>query len=347
MTTRSATSGITVRPARRSPIGLLRWLPAVTLVAVLTITASAEFELARTVLNLPPHIAWALPVAIDSYVLAALRSRRDVLPALTVMAGALAASMGAHLSADGKAGQPLPGHVVAPAATGIMTVLVVVAWRVHVLIEQPAAPSTGAAAAPSPGTPPDVPGDQAASMGTSTPRVRVTVTDAPPTAPGQSPHSELTRPLARPASSLALPSTHAANATGRDPYGLRDPKTRTTDEAILAAIHGTTPSIRALKRTYGIGQTRATRIHQQITSKAQKSQPESQLTNHEQITGEEATNEISEEAEHQHEERIQITNPKAKSNTHTCITDRVGPSSPTGQASGLAPRPALRPMREA
>jgi hypothetical protein len=119
---------------RRRGGGPLRFLPALTLLAVLTITASAEFELARTVLDLPPYIAWALPVAVDSYVLAALRSGRDVVPALAVMAGSLAASMGAHLAAASAEG-PLPGHVVAPAATGIMTVLVVVAWRVHVLIE--------------------------------------------------------------------------------------------------------------------------------------------------------------------------------------------------------------------
>ncbi len=121
---------------RRSAVArLMRGLPAVTLVAVLTITASAEYELACTVLDLSPRIAWALPVAVDSYVLAALHSRKDVAPALAVMAGALAASMGAHLAVASHPDRGLPGALTAPLATAIMTVLVVVAWRVHVLID--------------------------------------------------------------------------------------------------------------------------------------------------------------------------------------------------------------------
>jgi len=117
--------------------GVLRALPALTLVAVLTITASAEYELARTVLGLRPQIAWALPAAIDSYVLAALHTRRDVPAAITVMAGALTAAMGAHLAQVGRGGHPLPPTWTAPLATAIMTVLVIVAWRVHVLIASP------------------------------------------------------------------------------------------------------------------------------------------------------------------------------------------------------------------
>ena len=93
----------------------IRLLPAITLAAVLTITASAEYELARTVLALAPGIAWALPVAIDSYVLTAFRSGRDVRPALAVMAGALAAAMGAHLATAGQhTGQALPTTRAAP-----------------------------------------------------------------------------------------------------------------------------------------------------------------------------------------------------------------------------------------
>jgi hypothetical protein len=110
----------------------MRWLPALTLVAVLTITASSEFELARTVLRLDASVAWALPVAIDTYVLAALRTGRDVLGALLVMGGTLGTAMAAHLiTAQGD----LPAFGQAVAATVIMVVLVVVAWRVHVLIE--------------------------------------------------------------------------------------------------------------------------------------------------------------------------------------------------------------------
>jgi hypothetical protein len=141
----------TARDASRADVRLLRVLPAVTLLAVLTITASAEYELARTVLNQPAKIAWALPVAVDSYVLAALRARRDVGAALAVMAGALTASMAAHLSLVGLPAEArLPGSVTAPLATAIMTVLVVVAWRVHVLVDVAWSP----ASTPSPASPP-------------------------------------------------------------------------------------------------------------------------------------------------------------------------------------------------
>ncbi len=135
--------GTHTHPAPARPARWVQWLPAATLAAVLTITASAEYELARTVLNLSPRIAWALPVAVDSYVLVALRSRRDVVPALAVMAGALTASMGAHLAAVGQPqGARLPATLSGPLATAIMTVLVVVAWRVHVLIDRQAEPTT-------------------------------------------------------------------------------------------------------------------------------------------------------------------------------------------------------------
>ncbi len=124
--------------------------PRLTLLAVLTITASAEYELARTVLDLRPQIAWALPAAIDSYVLAALHTRRDVPAAITVMAGALLASMGAHLAHTARDGQPLPTSWTAPLATAIMTVLVIVAWRVHVLLDHHTDPDP----APTPAAPP-------------------------------------------------------------------------------------------------------------------------------------------------------------------------------------------------
>jgi conjugative relaxase-like TrwC/TraI family protein len=114
---------------------VLRFLPALTLVAVVTVTSTSEWTLARTVLDLPPAVAWAVPVAIDSYVVAALRTRRDVLPAVVVMAGALAAAMGAHLAAAERPDGTLPTTVTAPAAAVILSVLVIVAWRVHVLID--------------------------------------------------------------------------------------------------------------------------------------------------------------------------------------------------------------------
>ena len=37
----------------------LRYLPALTLAAVVTVTSTSEWTLARTVLDLPPAVAWA------------------------------------------------------------------------------------------------------------------------------------------------------------------------------------------------------------------------------------------------------------------------------------------------
>jgi hypothetical protein len=278
---------MTARPRGRGP---LRYLPALTLVAVLTITASAEFELARTVLDLPPYIAWALPVAVDSYVLAALHSGRDVVPALAVMAGSLAASMGAHLAAASGDG-PLPGHVVAPAATGIMCVLVVVAWRVHVLIEYAIAPDPPNPVVAQPST--DTPAEVSLLPGA--------LVQAPPALRAAGRHEEPTAP------------------------------TSLSDAQILAEIGTTPPSIRALKRQYAIGQTRATRIHR--TARPTKARGKTQDVIQDELeTDQEATSEEG------HEESPETT----ERNTHTCITDRVGPSSPPGaDGTGSDGRPYL------
>jgi hypothetical protein len=271
-------------------LGPLRFLPALTLVAVLTITASAEFELARTVLDLPPYIAWALPVAVDSYVLAALRSGRDVVPALAVMAGSLAASMGAHLAAVNGDGS-LPGHVVAPAATGIMTVLVAVAWRVHVLIEYAMTPDP--------------------------------VTSEPPASSAGTPAGE----------APALEGLEEVRSALRPAGGADEPPAPAplTDAQILAEIGSTPPSIRTLKRQYAIGQTRATRIHR--TARLTKAKTTTQIVIQEELETDEETT-----PEGVHEESAGT----AKSNTHTCITDRVGPSRPPGaDGAGRAERPRL------
>lgn len=123
---------------------LVRFLPAITLLAVLTVTASSEYTLARTVLALPWFVAWGVPVAIDSYVVAAVHTGRDVAPAMIVMALSLFAAAGSHAVAgtDGR----VPPEIAGPVGVVILSVLVLVAWRVHVLIArltEPATPTTG------------------------------------------------------------------------------------------------------------------------------------------------------------------------------------------------------------
>ena len=180
----------------------------------------------RAVLALPPATAWALPVAVDSYVLAALRSARDVPAALAVMAGALAASMGAHLAAaDLPPGQRLPAAVTAPAAAAIMTVLVAVAWRVHVLVDHAAERTRALATATAP---PSMP----VHAGPSAPEIH-SAADAPVSALGAAGNDRRS-----PARARRAPATRPAIAA--------------SDEQILAAITGPPPSVRALMRTHAI-----------------------------------------------------------------------------------------------
>ena len=293
---------------------LIRYLPALTLTAVLTITATAEFELARTVLALPPHIAWALPVAVDSYVLAAMRSGRDIPAALIVMAGALGASMGSHLAAVEHGGK-LPPHVVAPAATGIMTVLVVVAWRVHVLIGH------GPTASPPP-----------VSTAAYGPVAR------PVGAPALDPEPQpIEQPKSLPARSepTEAPEVEAPSRTGK-PRGKTPAATLTSrptdDEQLIAqaAEHFRQagiypPSIRSLMRTYGIGQNRASRVHAAITNPAEgpDSQQENALQNSENHQAEKAQQERTDPVPSDESPESTIN---SKELTHTCITDRVGPA---------------------
>jgi hypothetical protein len=335
----------------------LRLLPALTLAAVLTITASAEYELARTVLALPPGIAWALPVAIDSYVLTAFRSGRDVRPARAVMAGALTAAMGAHLVTAGRpSGHALPVVVTAPAATGIMIVLVVVAWRVHVLID-PATTSKGSDQVPDAPDVPAAPGALASTpthlarpsagargespstrpLAASTPAVAADASAATANASiamnesermhsgsaaaPPSPSSSPTRRSGAAAASSAAPTTKATAAVGA------------SDEQILAALNGPPPSIRALMRDHGIGQARATRIHQaasrdrnQQNNYGDPEEPQdSPDRSNSKIEREEPMQEPGEAMNERRPENQGIE----EQDTHTCITDRVGQSGST------------------
>jgi hypothetical protein len=298
-------------------LGWLRWLPALTLVAVLTITASAEFELARTVLHLPPQIAWALPVAVDSYVLAALRSGRDVLPALTVMAGALAASMGAHL-ADTTTDGPLPAHVVAPAATAIMTALVIVAWRVHVLIpHRRVHPETAA--------PDDAPATVTTSPGT--PASHRPKVDTPDTSAPSTPR----RAVASTPRVRALPRTAPAAGTAAQP-GPTATGTGPTDSEILAALTANgwnPPSIRALMRTYGIGQSRASRLHQAARQATHEQQQQNGSRKPEGSQKNQPNASTSTNNQNELEKAIQESTANEQRNTHPGITDRVGQSRST------------------
>ena len=242
-----------------------RLLPALTMVSVLTITATAEYQLARTVLDLRPEIAWALPAAIDSYVLAALHARRDVGAAVAVMAGALLVSMGAHLAMAPRSANGLTAMVTGPLATAIMIVLVVVAWRVHVLIDTEPAPAPLCDHSVADEVDPDavsvavrVLSAPAASAPTAgTPQATMALPRAPSTGPALLAAPGSSAALARPASALepvVEPHPQPSEEAEADEGG-------PTDEQILAEIAGQPPSMRALRRDYRLGQARASRIH--------------------------------------------------------------------------------------
>ena len=338
--TSSTRSGILAR--------VLRALPALTLLAVLTITASAEYALARTVLDLPPQIAWALPAAIDSYVLAALHTRRDVPAAITVMAGALLASMGAHLAQVGRA-EHLPVTWTAPLATAIMTVLVVVAWRVHVLIDAPATDTAGALDPDRVGVTVTTEQQPALPAVASTPAPSTALADTHPVAPQALPHPptpsaasapqpdqpEASPRPARPDTPREAERTQpgAASVSTTAPAPSRTTTTSSasvTDEQILATITGQPPSIRALMRAHGIGQSRASRLHRIAQQNHANQRATSTQENHQESPEQHSQNRIEEDRRQGREDQAEIENQEIRTKTidesHPCITDRVGQS---------------------
>jgi hypothetical protein len=279
-------------PPSAGPSGLYRVLPMVTLIAVVTLTSTSEWHLARTVLDLPPAVAWSVPVAIDSYVIAAFHARRDIGPALAVMGGALLAATGSHLAAGLYPDGELPLLVTAPAAAIIMCVLVIVAWRVHVLI-----PTLNPTGTPGTATPAGAP--------------RASTRGGTPRTPALTGDSQTTPRRSRDRGALLV-------------RGL-------TDDQIIARCAGVSPGIRGLRRAYGIGQTRASRLNTTIT--AAKENPITETINEtetllldKQIP---PTQHMTATDTDNNSEFINHQNPKL--NTHPGITDRVGPAGPLAE----------------
>jgi hypothetical protein len=117
-------------PAGAAWLGSLRHL---SLLAVLSWTAHAHWSLA-VLLGAPVWLAWTLPIAVDAYVLSALRAwetspdrrHRDLAWALGLDGVAVA---GAH--AASQVAVPAPWRAGVAALLGV--VLVLVLWRVHAL----------------------------------------------------------------------------------------------------------------------------------------------------------------------------------------------------------------------
>lgn len=224
---------MTIHPAYR----VLGWL---SMLAVITVTASTEFGLARDVLALHPALCVAVPIAIDSYVVASLATRRDVVPALAVMGASLLAAMGAHMALAAGALDP---RVRALTAATFMIVLVVVMYRVHVLVHP-----QHAASAPDSAT--------ASASGPARSASGRVQSSASPAASASAPVAVRERAPVKASAAIASSARPVAKAVDN-----------TDDATIVRAIlaqGNPAPSVRAIQATYRVGQTRAKRISEQV-----------------------------------------------------------------------------------
>lgn len=163
-------------PERQSAVE--RYGPWVALYAAIALTASGEFELAALV-GFPSWIAWALPTAIDVYVVQAMRRHRDVAGALVLM---VATNAVYHLAASGLfgvTGAGLPAWWLVVLVAAIAPVIV---WRVHRITEprdaEPKVPLSDPAVDSSPASP--VTEEPAVTDNSTEPVAPTTSTEAPP-----------------------------------------------------------------------------------------------------------------------------------------------------------------------
>jgi hypothetical protein len=103
-------------------------LADVALVCVLAITSWSEYHFGTRVLGLPWWLALCVPGAVDCYVVAAMRARQDIGCALTLLIVSVFGSTASHLV-------QLDSTVKVVAAGGFVSVLGIVLWRVHVLLD--------------------------------------------------------------------------------------------------------------------------------------------------------------------------------------------------------------------
>ncbi|MEU5163368.1 hypothetical protein AB0G74_27680 [Streptomyces sp. NPDC020875] len=133
------------RRARRASTSdrLWRGAPWVALAAGVGLAASGEYELARLV-GFHPYVAPLFPLSVDIYAVVAFKKKRDVRPALSIMA---ASNLAYHLAERGGVHDPSHPYgdaIVLGLTTVVVLTFVVIIWRVHRLLDgdHPAAPGT-------------------------------------------------------------------------------------------------------------------------------------------------------------------------------------------------------------
>jgi hypothetical protein len=173
-----------------------------SLLAALALVAQSEWALALAV-GWPAWIAWAAPVALDAYILAAISAHRDLGPSVVVSAASVFGSHAVYAAPgawDG--GVAGTGHLVWPMAAACSVVPLLVTWRVHHLHLPPA--------------------EQPAPVVTvDTQPVRDAVEDAPVSAPLPTPGPRLVPPLVTLDSDRAILAALVAGPLGQSDLARR------------------------------------------------------------------------------------------------------------------------------
>ena len=104
-----------------------RILPRIAMIGAVTLTALGEYQLAHLT-GFPGVVAAMLPTTLDTYVIAAIRKRRDVLLALLM---AIAANALYHLAAKNLFGTDGHGHAAWWLVVGVASIAPTVVWRIH------------------------------------------------------------------------------------------------------------------------------------------------------------------------------------------------------------------------
>ncbi|MFD9453426.1 hypothetical protein ACFWBC_10090 [Streptomyces sp. NPDC059985] len=170
------------RTARRAGISTRAWrgAPWVALAAGVGLAASGEYELARLV-GFHEYVAPLFPLSVDIYAIVAFKKKKDVRPALSIMA---ASNLAYHLAERGGVHDPTNpygGAIVLGLTTVVVLTFVAIIWRVHRLLDGDHAepPQTGSPAVPAavaatgkPGAGTGGPGGTGASTGSGNPTGR-------------------------------------------------------------------------------------------------------------------------------------------------------------------------------
>ena len=220
------------------------WSPRIALAATIGLTASGEYALAKLA-GWSKELAWMLPVAIDVYVIQAIRRQRDVYLALGLM---LATNVVYHLADHNLLGITPTGEPHWGLIAGVAAIAPLVMWRVHVIThhshdessESPPAgesetpaPSEGAAVAPTESAPDETPN-------TTTP----TPTPATPPTPRLPAHAESESP----APAYTTPPTPTPTPHNQTPAAPAAPTPTPSESTTLAPAGDSTPTQEQPKR---------------------------------------------------------------------------------------------------